>query len=102
MNRIFRRKQRANTHNIVIRSHDIQSKHQFVIDIHTNILTISRILQQFCIGNVHVVFAQYNLNRLEATVSFNDNIMVNTLTRSGLFFNKTVFIPDTNVSILII
>ena len=102
MNRIFRRRRRANTHNIVIRSHDIQSKHQFDIDIHTNILTVSRIFQEFCLGEVHVIFAQYTKNRLEATVSFNENIAVKNLTRKGLLFNHTVFIPDTNVSILII
>jgi hypothetical protein len=65
-------------------------------------LTVSRIFQQFCLGDVHVIFAQYTKNRLEATVSFNENIAVKNLTRKGLLFNHTVFIPDTNVSILII
>ena len=59
---LFRKKTKV--YNVRIFSdHNIKSKHQFNIDVHSNIITIMQIFKQFCVGNVHAIAVQYSQNQ---------------------------------------
>lgn len=99
---LFKRKRDLKYSIIIYSNSKINSKYKYDINIHTNILTISQIFQKFLLGYIHIIFVDYSRNRIEATVTFNDNVVLKNLTRNGIFFNQSVLIPDTNVYIQII
>ena len=99
---LFKRKRDLKYSIIIYSNAKINSKYKYDINIHTNILTISQIFQKFLLGYIHIIFVDYSRNRIEATVTFNDNVVLKNLTRNGIFFNQSVLIPDTNVYIQII
>ena len=92
-----------NKHRVVIYSDDsIHTINQYTINHDTNILFLSQLFKTHGIGYIHLLLFQNKPPFIQATVSFNSNIVVRDLKKSGLFFKSPVLIPSTNVYIQIL
>jgi len=92
-----------NRHRVVIYSDDsIHTTNQYTINHDTNILLLSQLFKTHGIGYIHLLLVQNKPPFIQATVSFNSNIVVRDLKKSGLFFKSPVLIPSTNVYIQIL